>query len=266
MKKFLTTICAVFVLAVIMGSGATTTEAKTAAYTSTITKDYRTIWSNGSQKVYLNKTRNKLYCKNLKSGKAQLLQKLKVDSESDQSYNISYVYGNNIYLSSMYGAGDGDTYVYNMKTKTYKRLKKYFIIQDAYDKYLITSEYMPTDISPYPTYVYEITSKGVKKVAKLGNNTSSAVFVNGKIYYASYPKPENADESELYRVNIYTCKKDGSAKKKIYTKKAGKKDGYIIVYAITDDIIDYTMTTKDGQLVQYEYNRTTGKTQKVTQE
>ena len=69
-----------------------------------------------------------------------------------------------------------------------------------------------------------------------------------------------------YRVNIYTCKKDGSAKKKIYTKKAGKKDGYIIVYAITDDIIDYTMTTKDGQLVQYEYNRTTGKTQKVTQE
>ena len=91
MKKFLTTICAVFVLAVIMGSGATTTEAKTAAYTSTITKDYRTTWSNGSKKVYLNKTRNKLYCKNLKSGKAQLLQKLKVDSESDQSYNISYM-------------------------------------------------------------------------------------------------------------------------------------------------------------------------------
>ena len=120
MKKFLTMMCAVLAFSFIFCTSGTVTEAKTAAYTSTITKDYRINWSNGTKKIYLNKKGNKLYCKNLKTGKTQLLKKLKIEADSDQSYMISYVYGNNIYLSSIRGAGDGDTYTYNMKTKTYK--------------------------------------------------------------------------------------------------------------------------------------------------
>ena len=71
MKKFLTMMCAVLALSFIFCTSGTVTEAKTAAYTSTITKDYRINWSNGTKKIYLNKKGNKLYCKNLKTGKTQ---------------------------------------------------------------------------------------------------------------------------------------------------------------------------------------------------
>ena len=84
--------CAVLAFSFIFCTSGTVTEAKTAAYTSTITKDYRINWSNGTKKIYLNKKGNKLYCKNLKTGKTQLLKKLKIEADSDQSYMISYVY------------------------------------------------------------------------------------------------------------------------------------------------------------------------------
>ena len=55
MKKFLTMMCAVLAFSFIFCTSGTVTEAKTAAYTSTITKDYRINWSNGTKKIYLTK-------------------------------------------------------------------------------------------------------------------------------------------------------------------------------------------------------------------
>lgn len=265
MKKFLTMMCAVLALSFIFCTSGTVTEAKTAAYTSTITKDYRINWSNGTKKIYLNKKGNKLYCKNFKTGKTQLLKKLKIEADSDQSYMISYVYGNNIYLSSIRGAGDGDTYTYNMKTKTYKCLKKNFIIQSTYGKYVTASYYMPTDITPYASYVYEITSNGVKKVTRLAKNTTCAMFINNNIYYTSYPQSENTEGSEMYTVKVYKCKKDGTNKKCIFTRKLDDKNSYVLVQTITENTIHFVETTEEGKSTEFVYDCATHTIEKSTE-
>ena len=178
---------------------------------------------------------------------------------------ISYVYGNNIYLSSIRGAGDGDTYTYNMKTKTYKCLKKNFIIQSTYGKYVTASYYMPTDITPYASYVYEITSNGVKKVTRLAKNTTCAMFINNNIYYTSYPQSENTEGSEMYTVKVYKCKKDGTNKKCIFTRKLDDKNSYVLVQTITENTIHFVETTEEGKSTEFVYDCATHTIEKSTE-
>ena len=103
---------------------------------------------------------------------------------------------------------------------------------------------MPTDITPYASYVYEITSNGVKKVTRLAKNTTCAMFINNNIYYTSYPQSENTEGSEMYTVKVYKCKKDGTNKKCIFTRKLDDKNSYVLVQTITENTIHFVETTE----------------------
>lgn len=262
MKKLLTTICAVFVFCFALSG--TTVHAAT-EYKGTLSKDYRMSWSNGTNKVYLNKETTRLYVKNLKTGKVKLLQKLKVDKDSDMSYAVANVYGNNIYLNRLQGAGDSQVYVCNMKTQKMKCLKKNFYIQSAAGSYMVASTYLPTDISPYPTWIYQITSKGLQKVKKLGTDTSGAQIVSGKVYYATYPD----GGAHMNKMSVYRCDKNGKNKKLLFTHEIDDENGYIVPEEFTTKKITFAVNSEkltgsaEDPVVEYSYDATTGQITKV---
>lgn len=257
MKKFITTICAALVFCFALSG--VVTEAKTIDYQRTVSKDYRVSWSNGKQKIYMNKAGTKLYAKDLKSGKATLLQKMKADEIWD--YQIANVYGNNIYLDRISEIGETQVYIYNMKNKTFKLFKKHFNIQSAAGKYMVTASYLPTDISPYPTYLYQDTGKGLKKIAKLGSYTSGAVIINGKVYYAAYPKSDNMS---LQKMGVYTCDLDGQNKTRLFTRNVTGENAYIQPEEFTAEKITFAECDGENDPVEYVYDCATGTIAQVT--
>ncbi len=259
MKKLITTLCAVLVCGFLFS--ATTVEAKSAAYERTTTKNNQTVWSNGTNKVYLksNKayTKQNLYLKNVKSGKTKLLKTFQLNMEDDGSYSIGNVYGTTIYLNRIKGAGDGDLYTYNWKTAKYKKLKTDFVIMDASGKTLITADYQPTDISPLTQYIYKITDKGLQKVKTIGKHITQAQFVDGMIYYSKYPK-----DGSIRNMSVCRCDQNGENVETLFKASAADKNGYVMLQKVSRKNIDYIEVPADGDQLYYRYNM---KTQKITQ-
>lgn len=251
MKKFLMTIC--FLLVMCAGISGYTTSAKAADYTMTLAKDHRMIWSDGQQQIYLNKARTRLNCKDLETGEVKLLKKLKATDEI--YYTIANVYEDKIYLNKAKDISGWDLYVYDMTQNTFRRLKKDCHIQNAQGKYLLTAPYTPTDISPYPTYVYEITGNGIKKLKALGKNTAGAQFMDGRIYYASYPNIGKADCSGMNVMKVYSCKLDGSGRKLVFTRKTPDPEGYMVMQEVENGKITFAQYD-DGysEVVFYEFD------------
>ena len=94
MKKLIASLCAVMACSFLFT--ATPVQAKTTNYEMTLTKNYQRIWSNGTNKIYITTskdyTKQKLYLKNVKSGKKKVLKTFTLNQENDESYNIGNVY------------------------------------------------------------------------------------------------------------------------------------------------------------------------------
>lgn len=218
MKKLITTLCAALACSFLFT--ATPVYADN-AYTMTTVKSHLSVWSNGKNKVYLkditkkNKdgideiVEQKLYLKDVKTGKSKLLKTITLDPESEECCYLNNVYKTTVYMNRVRGVGDGDLYTYNWKTGKFKCVRKNFIIINASGKYMITANYLPTDISPYPAYLYKITSKGLEKVKKLGAYTTQAQFAGRKIYYAKFPS-----NGSIRQMSVWTCDLSGKMQKK----------------------------------------------------
>ena len=260
MKKLITTLCAALACSFLFT--ATPVMAKNAGYERTQTKNYQMIWSNGTNKIYLksNKdyTKQNLYLKNIKSGKTRVLKTLKLDMDEDTSYNIGNVYGSTIYLNLVRGAGDGDLYTYNLKTGKFARVRKNFVILNASGKYLIAANYQPTDISPFPSYIYKITSKGFQKIKKLGQNTTQAQFVGDKVYYAKFPNDGNINE-----MSVWVCDVTGKNAKTVFRVAAQDANGYVMLETVDKNSIVYVDVPVDGDPVYYRFDMKTEKTTQI---
>ncbi len=269
MKKLIASLCAVLACSFLFT--ATPVQAKTTTtYKMTLTKNYQRIWSNGTNKIYIKNiydksktlTKQKLYCKNVKSGKTANLKTFKLDQESGESYSIGNVYGTTIYLNVIRDAGDGDLYTYNLKTNKFRCAKEGFTILNASGKYMITSNYIPTDISPFPQYIYKITSKGLEKVKKLGQNTSQSQIVGNKVYYAKY-----ATISEgLHDMTVYRCDLNGKNVTPVLTVSSKYEHGDVMLQTVGKKSLDYVdISYEDNKDPEYyRFDLTTEKTTPIT--
>lgn len=263
MKKLMTMLCAVLACSFLFT--ATPVQAKTANYEMVLTKNYQRFWSNGTNTLYIKDVvkkdviqKQKLYLKNVKSGKVTLLKTLIPNREEEESYSICNVYGTTVYMNKVRGVGDGDLYSYNWKTKKWKCLGKQFVVMNASGKWMITSDHFPTDPSPYTSYIYKITGKGLEKVLKLGTYTSQTQFskADGRIYYAKYGKG-----ADMHKMSVYSCKADGTEYSKITTVVTNDKNDTIILQDVTKDAITYVVQNEDQQY--YHYDRNTKETTKI---
>ena len=270
MKKLIATLCAALACSFLFT--ATPVQAKSADYERTQTKDYQIIWSNGVNKIYLkNTTKNdrygnivttkqKLCLKNIKSKKVKVLKTLTVNTDYDECYSIANVYGTTIYLNRIRGVGDGDLYTYNWKTDKFTRVRKNFIVLNASGKYMITGNYMPSDIGPYPAYVYKITSRGLEKLKKLGANTTQAQFVNGRIYYAKFP-----NDGSIHSMSVWSCSASGKNAKMIFRVNAKDELGYVMLESVDKNSIVYVDVPNDGDPEYYRFDRKTEKTTQISE-
>lgn len=265
MKKLIASLCAVLACSFLFT--ATPVQAKTTNYEMTLTKNYQRIWSNGTNKIYITTskdyTKQKLYLKNVKSGKKKVLKTFTLNQENDESYNIGNVYGTTIYLNVVRGAGDGDVYTYNWKTNKFQCVRKNFAILNASGKYMITSNYTPTDISPFPQYIYKITSKGLEKVKKLGQNTSQSQIVGKKIYYAKYVSVTEG----LHDMTVWSCDLNGKNVTSVLKVSSKYEHGDVMLQTVGAKSFDFVdipnEENKDPEY--YRFDMTTEKTTPITE-
>ena len=108
MKKLITTLCAALACSFLFT--ATPVYADN-AYTMTTVKSHLSVWSNGKNKVYLkditkkNKdgideiVEQKLYLKDVKTGKSKLLKTITLDPESEECCYLNNVYKTTVYMN-----------------------------------------------------------------------------------------------------------------------------------------------------------------------
>ena len=246
MKKLIASLCAVLACSFLFT--ATPVQAKTTNYEMTLTKNYQRIWSNGTNKIYITTskdyTKQKLYLKNVKSGKKKVLKTFALNQENDESYNIGNVYGTTIYLNVVRGAGDGDVYTYNWKTNKFQRARKNFAILNASGKYMITS-------------------KGLEKVKKLGQNTSQSQIVGKKIYYAKYA---SATEG-LHDMTVWSCDLNGKNVTSVLKVSSKYEHGDVMLQTVGAKSFDFVdipnEENKDPEY--YRFDMTTEKTTPITE-
>ena len=267
MKKIIATLCAALACSFLF---TTTPVYAENAYTMTMVKSHLSVWSNGKNKVYLkditkkNKdgideiVKQKLYLKDVKTGKSKLLQTIKLDPESEECCYLNNVYKTTVYMNRVRGVGDGNLYTYNWKTGKFKCVRKNFIIINASGKYMITANYLPTDISPYPAYLYKITSKGLEKVKKLGAYTTQAQFAGRKIYYAKFPS-----DGSIRQMSVWTCDLSGKHAKEIFRTKAKDEQGYVMLQHVDENSFVYVEVPADGDPVYYRFDMKTEKTTQI---
>ncbi len=263
MKKLIASLCAVLACSFLFT--ATPVQAKTTTYKMTLTKNYQRIWSNGTNKIYIttNKdyTRQKLCLKNVKTGEKKVLKAFKLNQENDESYSIGNVYGTTIYLNVVRGAGDGDVYTYNLKTNKFQCARKNFTILNAAGKYMITSNYTPTDISPFPQYIYKITSKGFEKIKKLGKYTSQSQIVGKKVYYAKYT------EGSLHDMTVCSCDLNGKNPRSVFKVSSKYENGDVMLQTVGAESFDFVdIPNEDNKDPEYyRFDMTTEKTTPITE-
>lgn len=208
------------------------------------------VFANGKQAYYVRE--NILYKYVFSSGKESKVKKL--PASGDQYYQISVIYGSQIFLTKgSFEQWKYWTYSYNTKSKKLKKAVSGCAISSQNGKYVVAQNEYRTDVSPYRVTVYKITSSGLKKVRKLGENCHAETYVKGKLYYAEYPG-KYMDKVVLYRSNP-----DGSGRKKLGTFTTSAKYGEVMVSKFT---AKYCYIYKESQTYKYTYK--TKKLKKVS--
>jgi hypothetical protein len=167
----------------------------------------------------------------------------------ESSFSLDKVYKNKIYITrGSFIDWEYDTYVYSIKNKTFKCIKKYCTIVDSYKEYCICQKEYKTDVSPYTLSIYKITSSGMKKVKELGEYVFGVKRIKGTIYYVSY------SNYDMKKGTLYRCKYDGTHKEKLGTFAASGEYGY--VYVNVSDITSKSCTyVADGKNYKYVYSK-----------
>lgn len=204
-------------------------------------------FANGKQAYYVRE--NVLYKYVFSGGKESKVKKLPVSG--DQGYHISAVYGSQIFLTkSSFDQWKYWTYSYNTKSKKLKKAASDCAISSQNGKYVVAQNEYRSDVSPYRVTVYKITSSGLKKVKKLGENCHAEIYVNGKLYYTEYPDKYIQSGNYMKKVILYRCNPDGSGRKKLGTFTTSSQYGEVMVTKVT---AKYCHVYKGGQTYKYTY-------------
>ncbi len=156
---------------------------------------------------------------------------------------------NNIYLSSRDVAEYPQTFVYNLKKNTVKKIVDHCWIQDSNRTYAVGVESIPEAMVPVETVLYKFCDSGLKKVKTLTPNGLHARFAGGYLYYAEYSRNSSAPPLIFYR-----CRVNGTGVKKIHT--VHERLGMLSVSCITSKYYEYY----NG----YQHYRYTYRTKKLT--
>ncbi len=252
MKKFIATLC--FLLVFTAGIFCVTADTQAAEYERVTTKKQTDKWTDGTNSIYINKAGTKLYMK--KAGeKATLLKNLKADDVA--SYWIVNVTGNVVYIQKIKDS-DPSVYAYNLKKNTYKQIKKDCYVCAASGKFMVTTEYTPSDITPFPGYVYKCQANKLKKISKLGEDISQPFFMDGKLYYASYT------DGNVQKMDVYVSGKNGKNASLLFTRAASGDDGYVLLEDGADGKINYCVNeTVDAERLYGIYDVETNKAEET---
>lgn len=203
--------------------------------------DFYGAFANGKQAYYVRQ--NVLYKYEFSGGKETNVKKL--SASGDEGYHISAVYGPQIFLTkASFEQWKYWTYSYNTKSKKLKKVASDCGLSSQSGKYVVGQNEYRSDVSPYRVTVYKITSSGLKKVKKLGENCRAEIYVNGKLYYTEY------SDNYMKKAILYRSNPDGSGRKKLGTFTTSGKYGEVMVGKIT---AKYCYVYKEGQTYKYTY-------------
>ena len=209
--------------------------------------DFYGAFANGKQAYYVRE--NVLYRYTFSSGKEKKVKKL--SASGDQKYHVSAVYGSQVFLTkTSFDQWKYWTYSYNTKSGKLKMAVRNCAISSQNGKYVVAQNEYRSDVSPYRVTVYKITSSGLKKVKKLGENCHAEIYVKGKLYYAEYPDKYVRPDAYMEKVILYRCNPDGSGRKKLGTFTRSGQSGEVMVSKITSK---YCYVYKDQRAYKYTY-------------
>lgn len=177
-----------------------------------------------------------------------------------EDFDISAIYKNKIFLTQSYYE-KVSVYTYDLKTKSFKKIKSSFAIKDRYKNYFVGTKkinnftFMPQELS-----IYKYKSNKLTKVKRLTKYGGSCKVIGKNIYYVEY---FNSSRGNYSKVIIYKCKKNGSAKKKVMEIKPKIVDGvYESIYV--SNITSKSCKVRKGNNI-YKYTYKTKKYKKIAE-
>lgn len=230
---------------------ARTAEAKSTAYHQKGSNK----WTNGKNTFYLKGST--LYKKTGGKKVAVLAQFAVTDAAIYYArYDLVTVYGNYAFVQTT--VNDYDATVYSVNVKTGKKQKEAKIAAMSIGgKYMCAYRYNPTDAGAYPLYLYKIRNNKLKKIKMLGKHVFYPQVYNGRLYYASY------SDSYMKKMTVYSCKVDGTAKKKLFSLKANGEYGTVYIGEVKGGKVNATVNEPDCSK-RYQYSIKTKKLKKVS--
>ena len=199
------------------------------------------IWANGRQAFYVR--RNVLYKYVFSSRRETKVKTL--PASGDQFYRISTVYGRRIFLTKeSFDQWKFWTYTFDMKTAKFKRVMSNCNITDRYGKYVVAANEYRSDVSPYRISLYKIIPAGLTKVKKLSSYGFKEGFINGKLYYSSYPR------GSVGNTTLYRCNPNGSNRKKLASFATDEAFGEVFISEVTSTSCNVFIY---GKTYRYDY-------------
>lgn len=248
MKKWMKRIALLMVICLVI-TPIEGVNAKSTTYKE-LSSPYNT-WTNGTYNISIKE--NKLCRQTKKSGKTVTLAKWSL--KGDDSLKISTIYNNKAYVLKRSDSGASIPVLYSVDLKTKKKKKVANRCEPVLckGKYIYANPATVTDVSCDIVDLYKITKTGIKKVKRIGKNVFGTEAKNNKIYYASYP------DRSMKKMTMYSCKVNGTGKKKLFTLKGTGQYCQVLPCKITSK---YITATNGSNL--YKYTFKTKKLKKIS--
>ena len=182
----------------------------------------------------------------------------------DVSWSVSYAYGNAVFVTrASFKEWRYDTYAYNLKTNTLKRVaKKCAIVATNGSKYVVGGNTYRSDVGPSKYTLYRMNASGkMVKVKVLTKYGLSPKMTSKYIYYASGSK-------NLSKIGVYRCKATtGKSVKKLGGMWKAKKyswgdAGMVLTPKVTSKYC--LVTFQGGKTGNYKYTYKTKKLKKLS--
>ncbi len=180
-----------------------------------------------------------------------------LDTMGDRFWELSTAYGHRLYLRrASFDEWKEWTYSYNLNSKKLSKVRNDCHIIDRYGKYVVTYRNFRTDISPNVVRLYRISSTNGKFVLikELGKQARDPVFIDGKLYYASYPI-----KNSMRKVYFYRCNPNGSGRKRLAAITSKRSNDTIMIIKFGKKSCEYY--SLEGS---YRYTYATGKKVKIS--
>ena len=221
-------------------------------------------WTDGTYIIGVSRLAdgNQAFSKyNIKAGKMKRLKKKlpnkKLGDEYDY-YDLAHVYGNYAYITrSSFRQWTFWTYVYNLKTGKFKKVKDKCGISFGKGKYMLGANEYQTDVSAHKKTLYKVGKGGsLKKVKVLGKYIGTCELIGKKIYYQS------CTSTAMKKCTLYSIGVNGKGKKKLGSFKAYGQYGQVNCYNFTSKYCYVSGIKKDYGTYKYVYK--TKKLKKVS--